>query len=241
MHVRPAKARDLADLATIAAEAMFDDELTTFLAPHSRQHPECLRQGFLRRAKRRFYSGHLLLAAVTDEEDAWWDGTEHIVGYLSATTSRQRAVTSRQPFLSWNSKKLSRSIKGFQLTLLAFELQLLELEERFIWYTHSDRSIDRANWSKFENHLGDRGPPNEIKDYWEVNHLSVHPSYHRRGIGSALVEHVRSLATKEHQPIVLLASVQGRPMYRKLGFTELGAVDYGAGTMAEAMAWYPER
>ena len=77
---------------------MFDDDLTVYLAPHRHTHPECLRQGFLRRAKKRYYDGHTTLVAVTDEDDAEWSGTEKVVGYLSAGSSRQKEYNTRQLF-----------------------------------------------------------------------------------------------------------------------------------------------
>ncbi|EHY52154.1 hypothetical protein HRR83_003280 [Exophiala dermatitidis] len=223
MHVRLAEARNLSDLATVATDAMWDDELTVFLAPYRHRHPECLRQGFLRRAKKRFYGGHLLLAAVTDQGDVWWDGTEKIVGYLSATPSKDNAAAAGKCRFSWNG----------------LEISLLRFEELFVWYTHSDKSIDRANWLEFQNHTGNRGPLDDIKDSWQISHLSVSPSYQRHGIGSALVEYVQNIAAKENIPVTLLASAQGQLLYKKLGFAGIGSVDYGAGNLAEAMVWYP--
>ncbi|KAL2427148.1 hypothetical protein ABEF95_009318 [Exophiala dermatitidis] len=223
MHVRLAEAKDLSDLATVATDAMWDDELTVFLAPYRHRHPECLRQGFLRRAKKRFHGGHLLLAAVSDQEDVWGDGTEKIVGYLSATPGNESAGRDSRAGRSWN----------------ALELRLLHFEELFLWYTHSDKSVDRANWLEFQYHTGSRGPLDDIKDSWQINHLSVSPSYQRHGIGSTLVEYVQNIAAKENIPVTLLASAQGRLLYKKLGFADIGSVEYGAGNLAEAMVWYP--
>ena len=105
MHIRLAKASDLADLATVATRAMWDDDLTPWLAPYREQHPECLRQSTLRRAKRRYYSGNTVLAAVTDDEDPEWTGTEKVVGYLSAASSKQHSQASSRPWFSWNCTK----------------------------------------------------------------------------------------------------------------------------------------
>ncbi|KIW94529.1 uncharacterized protein Z519_04505 [Cladophialophora bantiana CBS 173.52] len=227
MHVRPARVTDLADLATIGRDAMFDDELTVFLAPYRHQHPECLRQGFLRRVKKRFYDGHLVLAAVSDENDFWWDGEEKVVGYLSATSTRQQKEEEMEK-KSW-----------LPFSWKAFELQLLRLEELFEWYTHADRSISRHAWLQFQNGVHDRGPLSDIKDYWDVDHLSVNPAYHRKGIGSTMVQYMQNVASKDNLPIVLVASKKGRPMYKRLGFVDCGACNMGGGLVAEAMAWYP--
>ena len=108
-----------------------------------------------------------------------------------------------------------------------------------VWYTHADRSISRANWLEFQNSIVDRGPLTDIEEYWDVDHLSVDPSYQRRGIGSALIQYVQQVAAKDNLPIVLAASVKGRPMYKKHGFVEKGECELGAGHMAETMVWYP--
>jgi len=127
------------------------------------------------------------------------------------------------------------------LTFIAFEVRLLRLEELFIWYTNSDRSISQAKWLEYwrSTASGTRGPLAEIKEYWEVDHLSVAPASHRRGIGSALVEYVKRIASADNLPVVLFASVKGRPMYKRAGFLELGPATLGTGHVSEAMAWYP--
>lgn len=241
MHIRPAQSSELAELATIGRDAMFNDELTAFLAPYRYQHPECLRQGFLRRAKKRFYEGHLMLAAVTDARDSCWDGREKIVGYLSATSSKQDAESEKRSWFSWNCL-YPRAYPGTAWSILAdiclaLELQLLRLEEGFIWYTRADKSLARQKWLQFQASVSERGPLDEFEEYWEVDHLSVDPSYHRRGIGSALVEYVKEIASQDRLPVVLLASDVGAPMYKKLGFVDLGPFEMGAGCYATAMVW----
>ncbi|KAJ9606493.1 hypothetical protein H2200_009454 [Cladophialophora chaetospira] len=202
---------------------MFDDELTDFLAPHRHQHPECLRLGFLRRAKKRFYDGHLVLAAVSDEKDPWWDGREKVVGYLSATSTQRTKSHEKTSWFSWN----------------ALELRLLRLEELIEWYTFADRSISRSAWLQYFNSVSERGPLADVQEYWDIDHLSVDPAHHGKGIGKALVKHVQELASKDALPIVLVASKQGYPMYKKLGFVDKGAFNMGAGQVNEAMIWYP--
>ncbi|EXJ79378.1 hypothetical protein A1O3_08880 [Capronia epimyces CBS 606.96] len=232
MHVRPAQARDLADLATNATHAMFDDELTSFMAPYRHQHPLCLRQRFLARSKARFYSGSLLLAAVTDPTDPWWDGTEKIVGYLSATPHKHAAKTSEtSSWLPWN----------WNWNWNALEVQLLRVEDLFRWYAHSDRSISRANNREFLKNAASSDPFAEIDVYWKVDHLSVDPSCQRCGIGSALMKHIQRVATSDNLPIVLLASDKGRPLYQKLGFADLRPIPFARGLAVEAMVWYPEK
>ncbi len=223
MHVRPAQARDLSALSTIAADAMFDDELTQILAPYRHDHPECLRQGFLRRAKKRFYNGNLVLAAVSDRDDLWWNGHEQILGYLSARSSKQDEQQPNYWWLSWN----------------AFELQLLRLDDLIVWYTFADRSISRSAWLDFFNNIAVRVPVADVSDYWDLDHLSVDPAHQGKGIGTALVKCVQDVASKDDLPIVLVASKQGYPMYKKLDFVDKGSFELGAGQVSKAMIWYP--
>ncbi|ETI29244.1 hypothetical protein G647_01697 [Cladophialophora carrionii CBS 160.54] len=225
MHVRPAIVRDLSDVGTIATNAMFDDELTQFLAPHRHEHPECLRIGFLRRAKKRFYDGHVVLAGVSDRRDPWWSGEDKVVGYLSAISSTQKGANERKP--------------GFPSTWNELELQFLRLEELIEWYTFADRSLCRSAWLQFLNSMAGNGPLDDIKQHWEIDHLSVEPAYQGKGFGSMLVKYVQEFAARDNLPVVLHASEQGRLLYKKLGFRDMGAVDMGAGQVYEAMVWYP--
>ncbi|KIW12302.1 hypothetical protein PV08_09579 [Exophiala spinifera] len=224
MHVRPGKAQDLPDCATISRNAMFDDNLTAYVAPHRHNHPECLRQGILRRAKKRFYGGDTLWVAVTDDNDADWDGHEKVIGHLSASSTREA-----------NSKPSAFSWKGL-------EVRLLQLEELFIWYTNSDRSISRRKWTEFASGkwTGYQDPFANFKEYWHVSHLSVDPEYQRRGVGTALIENVKRLASKDTLPLALLSSVQGRFLYLKSGFRELEQLNEGTLYACHLMAWYPD-
>ena len=223
MLVRPAESRDLSALATIATDAMFDDELTQVLAPYRRKHPESLRQGILRRAKKRFYSGNLMLAAVSDKDDPWWNGHDQVLGYLSARSTKQDEHQAKHSWFSWN----------------ALELQLLRLEDLIVWYTFADRSISRPAWQNFFNNIAGRGPVADVSEYWDVDHLSVDPVHQRKGIGKALIKYVQDVASQDDLPIVLVASKQGYPMYQKLGFVDKGPFELGAGQVSEAMIWYP--
>lgn len=102
MHVRLGAVQDLPDCATISRNAMFDDNLTKYVAPYRHSHPECLRKGILRRTKKRYYGGDIILVAVTDDKDAEWDGHEKVIGHLSASST---VVAKLKPSsFSWNGK-----------------------------------------------------------------------------------------------------------------------------------------
>ena len=202
---------------------MFDDQLFQFLAPFRHQHPECLRLGFLRRAKKRLHDGHLILAAVSDEKDSWWDGQERVLGTISAISTKQKEEHKKTSWFSWD----------------ALELRLLRLEDLIEWYTFADRSISRSAWLQFFRNVSERGPLADVKEYWDLDHLSVDPAHHGKGVGKALVRHVQGLATNDNLPIVLVASNQGYPFYIKLGFVDKGGFEMGPSQVNQAMIWYP--
>ena len=243
MHIRPARARDISDLATIATDALFDDELFQFLAPHRHQHPECLRLGFLRRTKKRFYDGHLVLAAVSDENDSWWDGEERLVGHLTATSSKQKEENeSMKLWFSWTGVCL---LSIMQRCMVIDQLcqhsssNFFDLEEAIAWYTFADRSLSRSAWLQVLSALAGRGPLADVKACWDVDHVSVDPAHQGMGIGKALVKYVQAVAEKDGLPIILMASKPGRPMYKKMGFVDKGVFAENISQVHEAMVWYP--
>ncbi|KAK5064431.1 hypothetical protein LTR84_000264 [Exophiala bonariae] len=230
MHIRPPQPRDFSDMATLANKALFHDPLTVWVAPHRHQHPECMRQGYLRRAKRRFYGGKYMMVAVTDQHDPDWDGVERVVGYLSANSTRRQTEQARQSWFSWNN----------------WELAFLSLETQFVNLVGGDKALSYKNYYTFHRilaTLNSTGPFAELDlhDCWDVDFLAVDPAYHRRGIGATLMEHIKTLATEERIPVTLVASSMGIHLYRKLGFTEVGEVKTDALLLGTAMVWYPEK
>lgn len=118
MHIRPPQPGDFSDMATLAHKALFDDPFSEYVAPYRHQNPECMRQGYLRRAKRRFYGGKYMLVAVTDQQDPDWNGTERVVGYLSANSTQRQTDRARQSWFSWNSRLLPSPVPEFLLILI---------------------------------------------------------------------------------------------------------------------------
>lgn len=113
MHIRPTQPRDFSDMATLANKALFNDPISDFVAPYRHQSPECMRQGYLRRAKRRFYGGKYMLVAVTDQQDPDWDGTERVVGYLSSNSTQRQTDQAHQSWFSWSSRLLPSRFPEF--------------------------------------------------------------------------------------------------------------------------------
>lgn len=65
--------------------------------------------------------------------------------------------------------------------------------------------------------------------------LCTSPQYQRRGIGSRLLKHVLDVADAEGRKAYIEATEDGYPLYRKMGFVDLDAIEkdlseYGAPT-----------
>lgn len=120
---------------------------------------------------------------------------------------------------------------------------MLRLESKAVEYTFANRSVSRRNLRLF--HATSMDPSKlaclaDVPRHWEIDFLAVDPNVQGRGLGRLLVRAVQKLATEDGLPVVLIASVKGRPMYRKCGFVERGEVDLGAGVLGQAMVWQPQ-
>ena len=120
----------------------------------------------------------------------------------------------------------------------ALELHLLHLEELLEWYTFADRSISRAVWREYLESVSRGGLLPDIKQYWEIDHVSVNPDYQGNGIGKIMMKEIQKVAQKDNLPIVLIATKSGRFLYQKVGFVDKGPF-HAAGLTLDTMVWYP--
>jgi ribosomal protein S18 acetylase RimI-like enzyme len=204
-------------MATISANAMFNADTSQYLAPYRHHHPECFRQGFLRRQKMRFYRGQVIHVAVSDERDSWWDGNEGILGFITA-------------FVKGEEQTVGRGV---------LELLLLTLEDRWSLLSRSDRSSSLLRWREFARNLKSSKPFTDLGHYVEIDFLAINPDYQRKGIGSALVRSIQEIGRALELPIVLVASEMGGPMYSRSGFNKYGPRYVGSFHLGEVMRWNP--
>ncbi|KAH6676634.1 hypothetical protein B0J14DRAFT_358209 [Halenospora varia] len=61
--------------------------------------------------------------------------------------------------------------------------------------------------------------------FYELLELITSPAYQRRGIGASLIQYGLEKADKEGVPCYLTASPMGAPLYKKVGFEEVGRVE----------------
>ena len=98
------------------------------------------------------------------------------------------------------------------------------LEDRYSYYLRLDKSVNYKHLDMFSESLLATGPYDDYKELYDLEHLSVHPSFQRRGVGQQLVRAAQSMAAEDHLPLLLVASVKGEGMYLKTGFKKIGEV-----------------
>lgn len=79
----------------------------------------------------------------------------------------------------------------------------------------------------------------DYKRFWELSCLVVDPAFGRRGLGSQLIEWGQQRAEEDGVPVLLGASLQGKALYTRKGFTEVGKLSYGPGIIHSLMIWKP--
>lgn len=94
MHLRQGRVEDLSQVADIGTQALWNDEITQYLAPNRDKYPLLHHDHNLYRTKKRFFEGDRLVVAVTDERDGSWSGKEEVTGfaYWSDTLNASRPV-----------------------------------------------------------------------------------------------------------------------------------------------------
>ena len=217
MHIRRATLADTADMATMASNAMLDDEFVVWLCPNRQKCPYAFRATFLHRIKKRLWAGSTLLIMVTDEDDAEWNGFERVISYIAVT--RHGGPRSPRPF--WD----------------AVNAQLNRIENRLTYYLRLDKSIDYLMLDRFTQQIAN-GPLAAYDECWEIEHLSVDNNFQRRGVGQQMVRAAQSIAAKDVIPVILLASLKGIGMYTKCGFRCIGDIDFGE-LKNPVMIWNP--
>jgi len=64
---------------------------------------------------------------------------------------------------------------------------------------------------------------------WLLAHLSVDPKYHKKGIGLLLAQTVLQRAEKERLPVILYSAPEGKKLYLKAGFRDIGTWQWAEG------------
>ena len=114
MHVHLASFSDYDPIATVATQAMLNDEMDAYLFPGRHAHPEAYHQLYLSGIKNHSKEPQcLVIVAESEITDACWNGESQIAGYClwmregDSETTRQRWRT-REPFSAsgWDLRSL---------------------------------------------------------------------------------------------------------------------------------------
>lgn len=81
MYLREGSLSDLPYIADIGAEALWNDEIIQYIAPHREHYPSSHRANYLHRTKKRYFAGDRLIVAIEDAADGSWPGRDLIVGF----------------------------------------------------------------------------------------------------------------------------------------------------------------
>ena len=230
MHLRAAEWADIPRITDITLAAFNNDELNTWLFTRGNEMPYTRRSVSNRRVRSLLLSpGVTAFVTVTDEQDppAW--PRDVVVGYACW----ERAGEHKQPS--------SETSSGY---LAALERKLLGLEKSYVKFSHTDQCVDRQRFTIFnkENELlGDIFAP--LKEYRKLEILAVDPAWQGKGVAKRLMQWAFDRCKEEAVPIILIASVAGRPLYKALGFKVVGwAVTESSSSWAEGgsiMVWDP--
>ncbi|KLJ07947.1 hypothetical protein EMPG_16574 [Blastomyces silverae] len=238
MHLRRLEAADIPDVATIVADAMLEDEVHAYLAPNRLKYYSEYRANFLLRTKNRFSSpGWVLHVAVTDPEDEI--GTEQgrahgqgsgrggkVVGYCAWERIGDSPAARR-----WKEEK---ETLGWWL-----ERRLLNIQLRYADISNQNRAIDQSRIQAYVSATAGNFPSDIFPELWYVGILAIHPSYQRRGIGKLLVQWGIEQGKAENVPVGLEPSLMGIGLYKKLGFRDLGKVEFMGSEWVAMMLWEP--
>jgi hypothetical protein len=108
MHTVPLTPDLISACATLTRAAFADDELFEWLLPHRFRYPEHWQQSLVNRLHKRMNSpGIVVLVALSDQEDEWWDGSvgPEVLGY----TVWERNGKGGQDQAVWGRDGLAKS------------------------------------------------------------------------------------------------------------------------------------
>ena len=142
----------------------------------------------------------------------------------------------KMPRKLWRSESLGEVVyrKGIQ-----YKDALEDWLFPSFWYDHGRRNrFQKAQEDCMEKFLGSGA----LDDMWYLKVLAVHPGYQRRGVGAALLDWGLKHARARGEKAYLEATLFGKGLYLKRGFTTVGELlvgEEGDEVRLSCMLWDP--
>ncbi|MCJ1441851.1 MAG: hypothetical protein MMC23_002343 [Stictis urceolatum] len=242
------------DAATAAARAFAHDSLFLWLRPHgappgipvdpplsSISIPlsfedttwfQQLRTYFLFRLRESISLPHVcVLVVVTDLSDAWWTGTQQVMGHSvwnRGWVSKSSSVEeTRRREEVWGGDSLFKMVERAGVGWEKWYWDTMKVDKA---YDLERLGIFEGAWDEFgeitrrtlvKGLEGKNGEGTGNGHVW-LQFLGVDPKFQRKGVGGLLMRWGMETARREGVPVGLTASPQGLSLYMKWGFEEVG-------------------
>jgi ribosomal protein S18 acetylase RimI-like enzyme len=208
-RIRPAHPSDLLPLSDLSARANLTNELDIHLFPYRHRHPKSYAKAYYRDSipyhTDPFTS--LLVCVVRDGSVEGWE-REKCVGYASWRRETRDAVVRR----GYDSRTRLERTWGRCREWVGDTV-------RPNW-SYSACGIKGA-WRGFVMDWRSRGEKHpEPEENWSLDFLVVDPDWQRRGVGTMLFEWGKQRAVEDKVPVMVMSTVAGRALYRRMGCEE---------------------
>lgn len=114
------------------------------------------------------------------------------------------------------------------------------LEDRICPSTWYRKDLKQEYFKALAQHRERFLGPESDSDMWYLNLIAVHPTFQRKGVGTALIEWSFGQARAHRERIYLESTDVAKQFYIKMGFKELGSIELGGGeVLLSCMIWSP--
>ncbi|KAF9774348.1 hypothetical protein IL306_007649 [Fusarium sp. DS 682] len=207
--VRIGSREQLEELIDLVCDAFMEDDLFCAMVPGRHEHPESARSMWRMTLVEEYgRKGSVVLAARKQGENG--EEGEFVACAIWCRYGKSDVARSWQGD-NWN--KLISRIETAWTMLYWF----------FLRQAGPGVALDTTREAGGAVEQGNKFYPTER---WRLGLLATSPKCQRTGIGKRLVQWGLDRCDEEGVPATLESSVQGRPLYEKMGFLEVGTVRF---------------
>lgn len=224
---------DFQCVANVASTEYFDSDLNAFLCPHRHEYPHHVVRRFAQMIQKRYLNPRNISFVAVDLSS---DDPERPIGYAQ--------------FIRLGDDRAAHNVKAMRNTIwLTIWRWWWTAKTSIINFISPDRSADPSACAQFYKSTDEDdakywdSPEMKLKyeNRWYAQSVVVSSSFHRKGIGRALMEQVLQRAQEENVVVSLEASEDGEKLYRALGFELRGRFSMNFGVpVGGIMMWTPK-